>query len=122
MIAIFDCNSKLVGWYDEKKSNVFGTDMTWIGFIENGNFFDSDTTWLGGFRKGTFVDRRGKPVAWIKDENPTGTLIMSVPLRPLKPMKPLTPMRPMTPLRPLKPLTPLGGWSDFTWSEYITQK
>lgn len=122
MKAIFDKNTRCVGWINEDSLMVFSTDMGWVGFIRDSYFFSSSLLWLGGLFDGSFVDRSGKPVAWVSGFRPKGRMPLFRPLKPLRPLTPLRPLRPLTPLSPLLPLTPLGGWSNLDWNEYISQQ
>jgi Amelogenin len=118
MTPIFDRNPQLVAWFDGE--HLFDLDLHWIAFVHDGHVFSADTRdWLGPFHDGSFLDRRGKPVGWLSDCTPTGTLKPLKPLRPLRPLKPLKPLKPLRPLKPLKPLTPLGGWSGFDWQAWL---
>ena len=119
MKAIFDKHCNCVGWYDENKEMVYNTELSWIGFITNGYFFSPNTEWIGAMKKGTFVDKNGKPVAWIEGATPVATSRLAIPLRPLRPFRPLRPLKPLRPFRPLRPMTPIGGWSTYSWEEYI---
>ena len=122
MIAVFDKNCNCVAWYDVESGNVFDSETNWIGFVRDGYFFSRTAGWLGGFVNGSYLDRKGKPVGWLKGSTPCSTQPLNRPLRPLRPLTPLRPLRPLAPLRPLCPLTPLGGWSNLTWNEYVNQE
>lgn len=117
---IFDKKSILVAWLDTDENNVFGTNMQWIGFIKNGYFFSKSCKYLGGYSKGTFVDKNGHPVAWLEGTLPVPTAVLpSTILIPIRPFTPITPIRPLQPLTPLRPLSPIGGWSKYSWNEFI---
>ena len=121
MIPLFDSESELVGWFDGELY-VYDTDMNWVAFIAGDHAWSSETgEWLGPLHGLTFLDQAGKPVAWSTKQAPSGTLPPLRPLTPLMPLAPLTPLTPLTPLQPLQPLTPLGGWSDMTWQDWISQ-
>lgn len=118
MTPIFDKDAYLVGWTDSE--NVFDLAMNWVAFVSNGNVFSSNNlVWLGSLHKGSFLDVSGKPVGWLKDSSPGGTLKPLKPLQPLRPLKPLKPLKPLNPLKPLKPLQPLGGWSSLAWVTWL---
>lgn len=120
MIPIFEKNCVCVGWYNTD-GMVFGTNLQWLGFVRDKYFFSMELSWLGALANGTFVDKNGKPVAWLQGFQPKGTAHLVHPVRPIRPITPIRPIRPLQPLKPLKPLTPLGGWSEFSWNNYIGQ-
>lgn len=116
MNAIFDKRCRLVGWINKRDKNIFGTDMRWLGFVDDDYVFTSTCKWVGGWNKGTIVDKHGKAVAWENGCEPEGTNALLQPLTPLRPLTPLTPLTPLIPLMPLMSLTPIGGWSNLEWS------
>lgn len=120
MIPIFNKSCLCVGWYNTDKM-VFNVILQWVGFVHNTYFFSTELAWLGGFVNGSFVDKKGKPVAWLKGFQPQGTYALLTPIRPVRPITPIRPVRPLQPLKPLKPLTPLGGWSNLDWEKYLKQ-
>ena len=122
MKAIFDRNCNCVGWYNESNEMVFDCETKWVGFVKQTYFFSNHSNWLGALINGSFVDKNGRPVAWVQGYSPRGSVRLARPLTPLCPLTPLRPLRPLTPLRPLRPLTPLGGWSSYSWNDYIKQK
>ena len=73
MQAIYDKNSRLVGWADAQDHMLFDTNMNWIGFIDNAYVFSRYSNWLGAYYNGSFVDRNGRPVAWIAGNQAQGT-------------------------------------------------
>lgn len=121
MIAIFDRNSNLVGWFNNQDKNLYDQNMNWLGFANGGNIFNIGQRWLGGLRQGSIVDAEGRPVAWLDGNTPQGCAPLLAPIVPRKPLTPLRPLRPLTPLRPLIPFTPMGGWSKYSWYEYWHQ-
>lgn len=121
MNPIFDRNSRLVGWINEKDNMIYDASMRWIGFKRNDSIFTNNSNWVGGYYKNTFVDKQGKPVAWLGNHQPCGCGKLSEPLTPLRPLTPLTPLRPLTPLTPLRPPTPLDGWSNLDWHLFWRQ-
>lgn len=117
MTPVFDRHCSLVAWFDGQ--HIFDLNLNWIAFANGGNLFAaSNSNWLGLLKDGSLIDRRGRPVAWVRGSSPGGTLKPLKPMKPLKPPKPLRPLLPLKPLKPLKPLTPLGGWSNLTWDDW----
>lgn len=121
MKALFDKNCNFVGWFCLEDGNLFDRNMNWIGFKNENNLFSNQAKWLGGFVQGSILDKMGRPVAWMSGSIPHGRLRLLQPLRPLQPLNPLRPLQPLNPLRPLRPLPPLGGWSNYTWHEFMGQ-
>lgn len=108
MTPIFDSGTNLVAWFDGH--HFFDLNQEWIAFVANGHVFSAArNTWLGPFHNGSFLDTNGRPVAWLQNTAPSGSLKPLKPLNPLKPLRPLRPLRPLQPLKPLQPLQPLGG-------------
>ena len=122
MKAIFDKDCNCVGWYDEQNRMLYDIEIRWIGFVEQNSLFSNSTKWVGGMMRGTIVDKAGKPVAWIDGYKPQSTGALLQPLTPLHPLTPLRPLKPLSPLRPLRPLTPIGGWSNYSWIQFINQR
>lgn len=118
MIAIYDKDSNLVGWFNNDDKNIYDRNMNWLGFVNRQNIFNFNQKWIGGLNHGSFVDNMGRPVAWLEGSTPQGREKLLAPIVPLKPLQPTRPLPPIPPLPPLRPFAPLGGWSQYTWGEY----
>jgi hypothetical protein len=123
MLPLFDQETELVGWLNTNDGNVFDTEMGWIAFVQNGHAWSAETgNWLGSVNGLTMLDQDGRPVAWSTKQAPQGTMKPPTPPPPMMPLTPLTPLNPLNPLQPMRPLIPIGGWSDMSWEEWITQE
>ena len=120
MTPIFDSEANLVAWFDGH--HFFDLNQEWIAFAANDHIYSaSRNTWLGPFHNGSLLDTNGKPVAWLQNTAPSGSLKPMKPPNPLKPLRPLRPLRPLQPLKPLQPLQPLGGWSQMRFAQWLAQ-
>ncbi len=120
MTPVFDSGANHVAWFDGH--HFFDLHQNWVAYAANGHVFSSaSNTWLGPFHSGSLLDRNGKPVGWLQNTTPSGTLKPLKPLSPFKPLKPLRPLRPLQPLKPLRPLQPLGGWSEMQFAQWLAQ-
>ena len=112
-----DC--ELVGWLQPGKF-LFAADMSYVAFVANGHLWSARSgRWIGPVVGPHIFDVDGRPVAW----NPSAPLRSSGrPLRPINVVRAVSPVRPPRPVPPLNPLTApniLGGWSVFSFQEWL---
>jgi hypothetical protein len=112
-----DC--QLVGWLQPGKF-LFDADMFYVAFITNGHLWSARSgRWIGPVIGAHVYDMDGRPVAW----NPSEPLrTFGRPLRPMNVVRAVSPVRPQRPMPPQTPLSApgvLGGWSAFSFQEWL---
>ena len=119
MTPIFNCDIRLVGFFDG--TYLFDLDNAWVAFLDRGNVFACDGRWLGPLNDGTFQDHDGRAVGWLAGSRPATGMKPPAPLNPKSPLHPKRPLRPRTPLPPQYPMQPGGGWSKLSWAQWMGQ-
>ncbi|MEQ1954780.1 4-fold beta flower protein [Mesorhizobium yinganensis] len=119
LIPLFSQNCDLVGWMQPQKF-LFDADMAYTAFITNGHAWSARSgRWIGPVIGPHVFDTDGQPVAW----NPGAPLRGSGrPLRPVNVVRAVSPVRPPKPVAPPRPLTAPslpGGWSQFSFAEWL---
>jgi len=121
LIALFNPSSNLVGWMSPG-DHIFDTNMNWAAYIENGHTWSVNSdNWLGPIEENSCLDRNGNVVAWSTEGNIPGTVNPVKPVKPVRPVKPVSPVKPVDPVKPVKPVTPVGGWSNLSWEQWLSQ-
>lgn len=122
MIALFNKNSELVGWMKDTHDHIFDTDMNWIAYIRNGHAWSANSgNWIGPINGTNCLDKNGKVVAWNPSQTVKGSVRSVRPVRAVRSIRPIRPVRPVRPIRPIRPVTPVGGWSNQTFIQWISQ-
>lgn len=119
LTPLFSQGCELVGWMQPQKF-LFDADMGYVAFIANGHAWSARSgRWIGPVVASHVFDVEGRPVAW----NPGAPLRGSGrPLRPVNVVRAVSPVRPAKPVAPLRPLTAPdlpGGWSQFSFAEWL---
>lgn len=119
LTPLFSQGCDLVGWMQPQKF-LFDADMGYVAFIANGHAWSARSgRWIGPVIGSHVFDIEGRPVAW----NPGAPLRgFGRPLRPVnvvRAVSPVRPAKPVAPLRPLKAPDMPGGWSQFSFAEWL---
>lgn len=119
LTPLFSQHCDLVGWMQPQKF-LFDADMAYVAFIANGHAWSARSgRWIGPVVASHVFDIDGRPVAW----NPAEPLRVSGrPLRPVNVVRAVSPVRPAKPVAPMRPLTAPdlpGGWSQFSFAEWL---
>lgn len=121
LIPLFDPSPSLVGWM-RPGDHIFDTGMNWVAYVKNGHAWSVESdSWLGPIQGNNCLDKNGNVVAWSKEGNVSGTLSPMKPVKPIRPIKPISPVSPVDPITPIKPTPPVGGWSNLSWNEWLSQ-
>lgn len=119
LTPLFSQGCELVGWMQPQKF-LFDIDMGYVAFLANGHTWSARSgRWIGPVIGSHVFDIDGRPVAW----NPGAPLRGSGrPLRPVNVVRAVSPVRPAKPIAPPRPLTSPdlpGGWSQFSFAEWL---
>ncbi|WP_442578343.1 4-fold beta flower protein [Mesorhizobium sp. ASY16-5R] len=119
LTPLFSYGCELVGWMLPQKF-LFDAEMAYVAFITNGHAWSARSgQWIGPVVGSHVFDVDGRPVAW----NPAAPLRgFGRPLRPVNVVRAVSPVRPARPVSPLRPLTAPdlpGGWSQFSYAEWL---
>ncbi|MDQ6434592.1 hypothetical protein RB623_11090 [Mesorhizobium sp. LHD-90] len=119
LTPLFSPGCDLVGWMQPQKF-LFDTDMAYAAFIANGHAWSARSgRWIGPVIGPHVFDLDGRPVAWNPDAPLRG---FGRPLRPVNVVRAVSPVRPAKPVAPMRPLTAPslpGGWSQFSFAEWL---
>jgi len=66
MEPLYDSRTRLVGWYDISRGNIWSTRMQWIAWVVNGNVFSTSThRWCGPVITTNCLDRLGQRLSRV---------------------------------------------------------
>ena len=121
MFPLFDKDAELVGWI-KPGGHIFSLEMEWLAFISNGHAWSANSgDWLGPVNGYNCLDQNGKVVAWSTGHPASGSVRPVRPVRAVRAVRPVRPVRPARPVRPVRPVTPVGGWSQMSFGQWVTQ-
>jgi hypothetical protein len=119
LTPLFSQHCDLVGWIRPRQF-LFDADMSYVAFLANGHAWSARSgLWIGPVAGTHVFDTEGRPVAWNPGEPLRG---FGKPLRPVNVVRAVSPVRPPRPILPTRPLTaPVlpGGWSPFTFAQWL---
>lgn len=119
LTPLFSRHCDMVGWMQPRQF-LFDADMTYVAFLANGHAWSARSgQWIGPVLGSHVFDAEGRPVAWNPAEPLRGA---GRPLRPVNVVRAVSPVRPTRPVAPPRPLTaPVlpGGWSSFSFAEWL---
>jgi len=119
LTPLFSRHCDVVGWMQSRQF-LFAADMTYVAFLANGHAWSARSgQWIGPVLGTHIFDTDGRPVAWNPAEPLRG---FGRPLRPVNVVRAVSPVRPTRPVSPPRPLSaPVlpGGWSPFSFAEWL---